>query len=87
MRQLISNLYLLKNKLAILDEKLLPIGAKIEQLLEVKKLIAAFKEDVIKELRILMYSPTLSLRILNLLQPHIITHSLFYFFKIKSKTI
>jgi hypothetical protein len=32
-----------------LDEKLLSIDEKIEQLLEVKKVIAAFKEDVIKD--------------------------------------
>jgi MerR family transcriptional regulator, copper efflux regulator len=38
-----------ETKLAILDEKLLSIDAKIEQLLEVKKLIAAFKEDVIMD--------------------------------------
>lgn len=37
-----------EKKLAILDEKLLSIDEKIEQLLEVKKVIAAFKEDVIK---------------------------------------
>jgi MerR family transcriptional regulator, copper efflux regulator len=38
-----------EKKLAILDEKLLSIDEKIEQLLEIKKVIAAFKEDVVKD--------------------------------------
>jgi MerR family transcriptional regulator, copper efflux regulator len=38
-----------EKKLTLLDEKLLSIDEKIQQLLEVKKVIAAFKEDVIKD--------------------------------------
>ncbi len=44
-----DNAFSVEKKLAILDEKLLSIDEKIEQLLEVKKVIAAFKEDVIRD--------------------------------------
>jgi MerR family transcriptional regulator, copper efflux regulator len=43
-----DNKFTVAQKVAILDEKLLSIDEKIEQLQQVKKLIAEFKSEVIE---------------------------------------
>lgn len=44
-----NNTMTIPEKIAVLDEKLLCIEQKIKQLREMKKMIALFKEDIIKD--------------------------------------